>query len=190
MALQTLSGRKASQDEAELRSFLDLLTARDVRSYLEIGARHGDTFYEVMRRLPPGSIGVAVDLPGGAWGTESSVAHLKHACNELRSLGYRIHMVLGDSGSERVIERVSQYGPYDAILIDGDHRYEGVKRDWQNYGRAGALVAFHDIAGEGQVQPSSGLIVEVPRLWRELKEGQEHVEFIAPGSAMGIGVLL
>jgi hypothetical protein len=66
--LVTRSGRPPSQIEAELSGFIGLLQERNVRRYLEIGARHGDTFHEVMRSLPVGSVGVAVDLPGGLWG--------------------------------------------------------------------------------------------------------------------------
>src|SRR5690606_15397754 len=65
--LKTFSGRQASQDEAELTGFLRLLQDRGVRRYLEVGARHGDTFHYLMTGLPVGSVGVAVDLPGALW---------------------------------------------------------------------------------------------------------------------------
>ncbi len=191
LELKTRSGRRASQHPGELLPFISLLKDRGVRSYLEIGARHGDTFFEVMMALPRGSRGVAVDLGGGAWGTPKSVDSLKAACSDLQRRGYRISMVLGDSTSPEIIRMVGMGVYYDAILIDGDHRYDGVKADWLHYGHLSRIVAFHDIAGEGQTtKDEAALPVEVPQLWRELKEEHPHREFIAPDSTMGIGVII
>lgn len=195
--LKTRSGRRASQRADELLPFIDFLKDRCVRSYLEIGARHGDTFYHVMKSLPKGSLGIAVDLPGGAWGVESSRYALDEAADELRDMGYRIATIYGDSTTdfvkESVFEALNWYEPHgaiDAVLIDGDHRYEGVSADWRIWGGMAPIVAFHDIAGEGQIQPTTKDVVEVPRLWSELKAQLSTKEFVGQGSAMGIGVVL
>lgn len=195
--LKTRSGRRASQRADELLPFIDFLKERDVRSYLEIGARHGDTFYEVMKSLPKGSIGVAVDLPGGAWGVETSRHALDDAAADLRDMGYRIATVYGDSCTDYVFEKVFEclnwyepHGKFDAILIDGDHRYEGVSADWRRWGGCAPIVAFHDIAGEGQIQPTTKDAVEVPKLWRELLPHHETREYIGQHSTMGIGVIV
>lgn len=202
--MKTFSGRKASQHPDELGPFIDLLRVRGVRAYLEIGARHGDTFHAVMSALPPGSCGVAVDLPGGAWGVDSSRNDLILAAADLRAQGYEIRTVFGDSQGDDVFAMVLRslaiyrIERFDACLIDGDHRYAGVLADWQRYGGLATLVALHDIAGDGQIQPTSKLPVEVPQFWRDLKAGIHRVphvpveldEFVAPGSTMGIGVVI
>lgn len=188
--LRTFSGRHASQNEFELRSFIALMQARGVTSYAEIGARHGDTFFEVMTSLPKGSFGLAMDLPGGLWGTSKSVKSLETAAKELRRLGYDIVLSFGDSKLEVSIDTAMMFAPYDAILIDGDHLYDGAKADWLNYGPFGKLVAFHDIVGEGQAEKVHGNPVEVPRLWAEIKaSGVEIIEFVDEGSKMGIGCI-
>lgn len=187
--LKTFSGRNASQNEFELRSFIKLLQDAKVLSYLEVGARHGDTFHEIMTSLPEGSYGVAVDLPGGLWGTKSSVESLHKIADDLRERGYKIDVVIGDSTATPIIERIKEKGPFDAILIDGDHTYKGVKKDWVNYHKLAPLVALHDIVGTGQKEKVHHNPVEVPRFWAELKNKHENIfEFIDEGSAMGIGV--
>lgn len=188
--LKTFSGRTASQDESELRGFIDLLQLHQVTRYLEVGARHGDTFHEVMISLPEGSYGMAIDLPGGMWGRASTSSSLQAAAADLREKGYLIDVILGDSTAAEVVTSARHRAPFGAVLIDGDHRYQGVKMDWVNYGSMAPLVAFHDIVGEGQKEKVYGNPVEVPRLWSELKaQGYAFFEFVSPGSLMGIGVV-
>lgn len=187
--LKTFSGRNASQNEFELRSFIALLQERGVTKYAEIGARHGDTFVEVMESLPAGSYGMALDLPGGLWGKSTTGTQLQKACQHLRQKGYQIDMLLGDSRDADTIEAVGAREPFGAILLDGDHTFKGVTADWVNYGWMAPLVAFHDIVGEGEFEKVSGRFVEVPKLWAEIKAKRQTIEFIAPGSKMGIGVV-
>lgn len=188
--LKTFSGRRASQDEFELRSFIALLLEHGVTRYAEIGAREGDTFHEVMSSLPAGAAGVACDLPGGLWGKSTTGRKLQAAVSDLGRLGYKASTLLGDSTDADVIRGVAALGPFDAILIDGDHTYAGVKADWENYRAFAPIVAFHDIVGTGQIEKVHGRQVEVPALWAEIKAaGYLTTEFVAPGSAMGIGVV-
>ena len=188
--LTTFSGRVASQNEWELRAFIEFLNERKCRRYLEIGAREGDTFHEVMLSLPPLSSGVACDLPGGPWGKSTTRRKLQMAIESVRLHSRSAYLLIGDSRSPQMIEDVKACGPYDAILIDGDHSYESVKADWDNYSSLAPLVAFHDIVGFGQIERAYGNPVEVPRLWAEIKADHNTVEFIEPHSAMGIGCVL
>jgi len=160
---------------------------RDSRAYLEIGARYGDTFFEDMSALPKGSIGVAVDMPGDVWGRDDSLPHLEAVCDELRKMGHTIHLLLGDSTSPEIIAAVDALGPYDAALIDGDHRLAGVKADYENYGPLCAAVAFHDIVGQGQHHGAN--YVQVPEFWESIKRTRPSWEIVAAGSKMGIGII-
>jgi hypothetical protein len=188
--LLTRSGRPPSQNEAELRGFIGLLQQRNVRRYLEIGSRHGDTFHEVMLGLPIGSVGVAVDLPGGLWGHAKSRHALTSAVADLNARGYRCSTLFGDSQAAATRRLVVGRGPYDAILIDGDHTLPGVTRDWETYGSLAPLVAFHDIVGTGCAEKRQGRPVEVPILWDRLRLDHHTVEFIGEGSRMGIGAVI
>ncbi len=186
--LETRSGRTASQQPNELAALVDVLVKGGVTSYLEIGARHGDTFDHIVRKLPKVGFYVAVDLPNGLWGSDSSMDALIECVEALQADGYNAHYVLGDSSNEEVIELISSLGEFDAVLIDGDHRYHAVKRDYENYGDA-RIVAFHDIDGEGVKLREHE--IGVPQLWGELRDKHKSVEIIDPSDdrPMGIGVL-
>jgi hypothetical protein len=188
--MKTFSGHRSRQEPGELSAFIDLLKGENVRGYLEIGACHGDTFHTVMSALPKGSKGVAIDLPeADAWGKAGSAAALAAAVSDLNDNGYVARGIFGDSATDGVRDLAMLGGPYEAVFIDGDHRYEGVKADWLAYGPMARIIAFHDIAGEGQITRNGAMHVEVPRLWNELKPDFRHREIIARGSKKGIGVL-
>jgi len=184
--MQTRSGRTASQQPRELAGLIELLCSRGVRSYLEVGARHGDTFYEVMTSLPKGSRGVAIDLPQALWGMDSR-KDLEACVAELCDMGYDVEAVFGHS--QEVSDSVL-HDDFDAVLIDGDHRYHAVMADYACYGRI-PLVALHDIDGHG-LKYRGEHEVGVPRAWEQLKRTRKSVEFIHcdDGRPMGIGVLM
>lgn len=183
------SGRRASQNKYELEQLIGFLNANKISHYLEIGAREGDTFHEIMNRVPSIEFGLAVDYPGGLWGKSTTGLKLEKAIYDLNRKGKFADFILGDSKSQTVIEEVKSY-QWDAIFIDGDHTYEGVRSDWGNYGDLAPIIIFHDIVGQHQKEKVHGKPVEVPKLWAEIKEKRIHLEFIDEGSHMGIGVIV
>jgi len=190
MRAKTFSGRTASQDADELAWFLKLLRAERVKAYGEVGARDGDTFHAVMTSLPKSTRGVALDLPGGAWGKGSTRSNLKRVISNLVAKGYDASAVFGDSTTPATIAQFGGRGRYDVIFIDGDHSLSGVTADWMNYRGLARLVAFHDIAGAESIDKKTKAPVEVPLLWEAIKrEGHRTAEYLTPGAGMGIGVV-
>jgi predicted O-methyltransferase YrrM len=85
------------------------------------------------------------------------------------------------------INEILQGYKLDFLFIDGDHSYEGVKKDFEMYSplvRSGGLIAFHDITPCGPPK-------EVFKYWEEVKESYVHKELIhkTGQGAMGIGVV-
>lgn len=177
---------KPSQRPAELAAFIQLLTAHGVRSYLEIGARYGQTLEAVGLALPVPSVLVAVELPGAWWGRDDSWPVLQAVAERLRAHGHAVHIVEGDSHARETRDAVTAIRPtYDAVFIDADHREPAVRQDWAHYGTIGRLVGFHDIAPEPH-----NVRIEVPVVWRELVAQYPSVDFVDPAApGMGIGVL-
>jgi hypothetical protein len=83
-------------------------------------------------------------------------------------------------GSENV-----KYRRFDIVLIDGDHSYTALARDYYNVGRFAKICIIHDIN-----EPSCP---DVKRFWDKIKVGREHLEFIESGNGVntqGIGVII
>src|SRR6516165_9956884 len=125
------------QDPAELEWFVRLAQSLDVRSYLEIGSRFGDSFYAVMANLRPGAIGVSIDLPE----SPENAARLGATLAELHAMGQYCHLYFANSQTSSTQNFagsfIAPFTLYDLILIDGDHTYEGAARDWHAYAPRG-----------------------------------------------------
>ena len=94
----------------------------------------------------------------------------------------------GDSESPEFLRWREALGHVDLVLIDANHRYHAVRRDFEiNRGYPHRFLALHDITGANR--HTAG----VRRLWREL-DGRKrelvepHAELGLDHSIMGIGI--
>lgn len=171
--------QKITQHPQEIEKLLDW--AAGSKSILEIGSKAGWTLAK-LGNLPGVERIVAVDLPGcGEWGKAGTGDALIKVADALGAT-----LFLANSQHEETVEKVRQYGPYDFIFIDADHSYEGVKKDWENYGPMGKKVAFHDI-----LKPPIGTNqnLQVWMLWEEIKKTHKWEEFYGEQTLMGIGLV-
>lgn len=170
---------KLSQNPEELEMMLNFIKENNVKSVLEIGSRYGETLAAMAQVMPEGSRIVSVELPNGPWGRPDSLEVLR-TCMQTLGEKYDTHLLLGDSKSKTVIDVVESLGPFDFIFIDGDHSLDGVKSDWNNFGKLGKYVGFHDV----------NTTLDVTPFWNELKKDMLHVELISSSSPkMGIGII-
>jgi predicted O-methyltransferase YrrM len=83
------------------------------------------------------------------------------------------------------LEALLQGRPIDFLMIDGDHRYEGVKSDFLLYSclmKEGGLIAFHDILLHPQVSAC-----EVEKLWKQISPLYQNITFTDPDDDRGWG---
>lgn len=178
------------QDMTEFNRFLALIREQQVRSYLEIGSKHGGSLWRIGSSLPKGSRVVSVDLPHGDTSFKESEPHLRACVDELKRIGYDVHLMIGDSTDPIIVEQVIKLAPFDLCFIDANHTEPFVWRDWANYSPLANIVAFHDIGYVALPHKSSKKMpIEVPRVWSQLKKKHDHVEIKCCAASNGIGVL-
>jgi cephalosporin hydroxylase len=174
----------------EIDGFCALLQANGASTYLEIGSKFGGSLWRVANALPKGSRIVSVDLPNGTRVWKESSASLVACVAKLNEIGYDARILWGDSTDPEIVRKCRKYGPYHAIMLDGDHRLAGVTADWNNYGQLGNIIAFHDISWR---RPPDwvGVRIDVPEFWNSIKGQFRHQEFkfCPKGKDNGIGVL-
>jgi predicted O-methyltransferase YrrM len=176
--LQDITPVPISQYDDEFFTLLGLYKHRAPKTILEIGTHHGGSLYHWIKNAPDRAVVLSIDDQ-----------HINKSFYSLWA-GTKIYSgwFKGDSTSYSAIDfAFRSYSPYDWIFIDGDHSYEGVKADWENYSKMisrDGVVVFHDITPHPHR--------EVDKLWEEIKKEYDTLEIIGstpyPDSC-GIGVV-
>jgi hypothetical protein len=90
--------------------------------------------------------------------------------------------ILGDSKDQETLgELVNRLAgrPIDLLFIDGDHKYEAAKRDYDRYAPlARHLVVLHDVIARRDGMES---VIEVFRMWEEIVATESTIVFKGPG---------
>lgn len=154
----------------------------ELKMVAEVGTANGGTAFLLSRLVSPHSTIITIDLHRyKEWKYEIM-------SNFAIKSDSKIEFVTGDTRSEdtlKLFEEKLKGRELDLLFIDGDHRYLGVKKDFENlsrYVRRGGIIAFHDIV--------PGKDNEVPIFWEELRCDYTCVEFKAKASGWGgIGVI-
>ncbi len=158
---------------------------------LEIGTAQGATLLTWCRMATKKVI--SVDLPGGIHGGGYPAVKQKLYQEFLHDRPkVSLTCIQDDSHAEKTRQKAETAlagDKLDILFIDGDHTYEGVKRDfelWSPLVKPGGHVVFHDILPHKHLKDC-----EVDRLWSELKaqySWKEIVENSQQGWA-GIGLI-
>lgn len=181
----------AIQKPSELNDMLQLIKDKPLKTVVEIGTARGGVLYALCRLAAKNATIVSIDLPNGPFGSGFVVTD--DATFKTFAQGQQnLHFLKKDSHREstkKMLLELLGKRKIDFLFIDGDHRYEGVKKDWEMYSplvREGGFIGLHDIVYHPKVPDC-----QVDKLWKEIKPKYTHVEFIDPNDPTwaGIGVL-
>jgi len=164
----------------EITALVDILRDRQLRNVMEIGSESGGTFYLWCRLTAIAGLKISVDLPTGDSGSwkYAGAAALAERTRQFKRWSGNVHVVTGDSHEQRIrceVADILHGEKLDFLFIDGDHSYEGVKADYEDYRdfvRPGGLIAFHDIKGT-EYHRARGCHVD--RFWDELQIPKQEI---------------
>ena len=162
---------------------------------LEIGTAKGGTLFLFAQVAEPDAIIVSIDLPRGRFGggyPKWMIPIFKSFFKENQKL-YLIRRDSHDPLTLNIVKSILANRSVDFLFIDGDHTYEGVRKDFEMYSplvRRGGIIAFHDIVPHDRVHDPHG-VVGVPRFWNEIKHSYKSLEIVKDWGQgwAGIGVL-
>ena len=114
---------------------------------------------------------------------------------DLRDKRYKIpddlksyfHQIIGNSHTEDIFNKVKEQfnKPIDILFIDGDHKYCGVKKDFEMYVplvKKGGLILMHDTCNNRE---------GVKDFWKEIKYPKVNLEYgtAAYDIVPGLGII-
>lgn len=193
-----------AQKKFELKMIQEFLKKEKLKKVLEVGTYRGGTAMLWAHLVEPNNGKVFCCDVRFDWGTfqdhgyvesDETVYH-RQVYNNSHYQNF-IEEFQGDSHDLNFIKKVKdKVGTVDLLFIDGDHSYEGVKQDFENFFplvKLGGYIAFHDIV-DSLHHRSNGCFVAP--FWNEIKDIYPSWEFIdkneypgCPSDSMGIGII-
>lgn len=167
------------QYPVQFAPYLAMLGRLGVRSYLELGIRHGGSYIatvEVLDRFRPLDFAAGVDIIPCP------------AMAGYEAMNPRSRFVRLNSQSQEFAEWVRSLAPIDLVFIDSHHEADQCRREFALLAPHAGMIALHDIANAGC--PGVGAV------WREIGtlpgwtcfEFVEHYPGLRP--TMGIGLAI
>ena len=179
---------KTGQVKSEIIELLKILKPYNPKFILEIGTAGGGTLFLFTRIADPNATIISVDLPQGAYGGGYAKWKIPIYQSFAKS-NQNIKLIRADSHDSetlRLVKRIITKKKVDFLFIDGDHTYEGVKKDYEMYSslvKKGGIIAFHDI-----VEHSKEGSCQVCKFWDEIKSKFQSIEIIEDKNQKWAGI--
>jgi predicted O-methyltransferase YrrM len=184
----------AQQNRVELHAFLARVIAARPTVVVEIGTARGGLLFGLAHVADPAATLISIDLPGGSASRAFRTAE-RAVFSSFARPQQTIDFIVGDSHAAptraQLCERLGTRA-IDLLFIDGDHSYEGVRRDYELYAplvSAGGLIALHDICVRADQWPQTRTLAAEPpdvgRFWAELSTGSGSSVIVDPAGVCG-----
>ncbi len=155
---------------------------------LEIGTAEGGTLFLKTRIAAEDAIIISVDLPGGKYGGGYQIWKIPFY-KSFALPKQKVYLIQANSHNTNTFKKVKTIlnkNKLDYLYLDGDHTYEGVKKDFEIYNilvKNQGLIAFHDIVIPDEF-PDAG----VDKFWNEIKVNYSYKEFVVNWKQGGLGI--
>ena len=177
------------QIKNELDILLKVLEQEKSKVLLEIGTANGGTLFLFSQILTSIDTILSIDMPGGSFGGEFFPDWKIPFYESFASNEQKIKIIRSDSHDKSTLQNVQNLlngRKVDFLFIDGDHGYEGVKKDFEMYSKLlskDGIIAFHDICNG----PNEN-VGEVPKFWKKIKNKYPSIEIIDNDNRIGYGI--
>ena len=199
---------RPSQVKEEITKLLQIIQKISPKVVLEIGTANGGTLFLFTRIADPRATIISIDLPEGSFGGGYLASKIP-LYKSFAGVEQKMWLIGADSHDLQSLAKVMRIlgrKKVDFLFIDGDHTYQGVKKDFQMYSplvRQEGIIALHDIVRHS---PQTLCEVDVPhaehggflhpypkanKFWNEIKHDFRHIEIVKNNNQYwaGIGVL-
>ena len=184
-----------SQILSEFEELLKEYISIEPKRILEIGSMYGWSLQHFIHYGQDESTAIAIDLPvrnfvgPNDWRVQKQEDNYKNVWPKwAKAKKCKLYLIPDASQKQDTIQQVEDIlkgEKLDFLFIDGDHRYDAIKKDFELYSpfvRNGGLIAFHDI---GSAEEGGGRM-----FWEEIKYQYAHREYLhSEKGEKGIGVL-
>lgn len=184
---------KPFQLKEEITGLLRIVEGLKPKIILEIGGGLGGTLFLLCKASDPDATIISINFPEKLFFMEGYPTWKDQLLKSSAGDTQNFHLIRANSHDVETIVKIRNIlgnREIDFCFIDGDHSYEGVKKDFDMYShlvKRGGTIAFHDIVTH---HPRSGC--QVDKFWREIKtHGYQYREIIKNKDQnwAGIGVL-
>jgi len=176
------------QSKEEIYSLLKIVSRHKPKVIMEIGTARGGTLFLLSKIAEPNATLISIDLPNGEFGGEFYPEWKQPIYQSFPPKKQKMHLLRSNSHSSKCFEKVRSIlrnRKIDFLFIDGDHSYNGIKKDFQMYKKLvsnNGLIALHDINEE------NSLNVKVSKFWNQIKSRHENFEIVSNQKGKGFGI--
>lgn len=177
----------AHQIKNEFCNFVDFLKQHKIKVIVEIGTSDSGTHLLLSELVISQKTMIAIDLE----------IRNRKSLSAINSNHDNRFAITGSSHSRKTLNQLSELlgdNMIDLLFIDGDHSYEGVKKDFELYKNLvspSGFIAFHDIVPDSYSRTgikTNSYVGQVPKFWNEIKDDFKHREFIESSNQDGCGI--
>jgi predicted O-methyltransferase YrrM len=173
---------------SEILQLALLIEEKKPQTVVEIGTAGGGTLFLFCRLASQKSRIISIDLPNGEFGGGYHPWRIP-LYKGFASRWQKLFLLQADSHSDATSQKVKTIlgeSKIDLLFLDGDHSYEGIKKDFNMYCglvKKGGMIVFHDIA-----KTAASADCKVNMFWDQIKHQYRNKELVENKDQTGSGI--